>query len=520
MKLANKHKIEAKCFHGVQYKEECKIIYKETHEIPILCENKVRVIFAPSFKCTKHSQECRLYWWKTPQEKIILGPGDFIINLVRWWIGCPFLDDKKTHPGHERQYYNKRYAMSDGLVESLIYELVRNYGTCAKWCRARIHEYCKHLKQLLLRQDNDFSKKKLYNQLDITKMMEEIANYFDEKTIKGIVNEIAIGYFKECNEIFEKELFSHHWVGEYHVDASHQTQDNIIAKETGEKAISRISYSIKATESRVTCFMSFMLGHTILLENGNEYHKIIFGYQVPNCIAKNMKYIQYQPQHFYNHCQNDRATHNNVQNVRNITVEGIKKQLSILDPKRFNEQDVTYTNPYGVIFDFRRYAFILSQEIQHISHRLGNLGAFKWHHTDCGYFKKDMNIIIKNMRLQYDPVETPTILYTNLFDGPEIKGPYYTPYELIKKCNLLKDSRHDYSISRALRALWMRRGTKQSKHKAELDKYWKKKHLNLTLPANQQQQSIIITKDEIRKEFTFIIKHCAPHQIPAFFSVK
>ena len=220
-------------------------------------------------------------------------------------------------------------------------------------------------------------------------------------------------------------------------------------------------------------------------------------------VANNMRYINHEPPVFFNHAQNDRATHNNPDNIRNILICGIKKQLGM------NQDEYIYKNDHEIIFDFRKYEFVLSQEIQHIERRLDVAKAFKYGHVDSGYIRKDLNAIIKMIRMQFDPLKSPTILYTKQYQGPLItKQEYYPPYELIKYCPLLKDSKYDYYFTKAIRALWMRRGTKQEAFKRDLEKFLTKYYMNG------------ISRSQLRDELCFIIDHTPPHLLPAFFSVK
>ena len=185
---------------------------------------KLRILFTPVVKCHKHGVLCRLYAWRNDEERLYLNKskGDIILNKLRWWIPSRYSQIPKN--GLERKHFDKKYSMTDELLSNLAYEIIRNRKTATQWCKAKIHDYAEHAKQLWLNSNES------YNDLDLNAMMKEINAFFDVNVIKGIINELAIGYLKPSNQHWEKYLFENHWIGEIHVDASHQTQDNIIVK--------------------------------------------------------------------------------------------------------------------------------------------------------------------------------------------------------------------------------------------------------------------------------------------------
>ena len=293
----------------------------------------------------------------------------------------------------------------------------------------------------------------------------------------------------------DKLIYKDHWIAQFHIDASHQTQSNIIVK---DESTSRATYVLKATESRVTNHMGLHIGDTYLLENGAESHALIFGDQLSKIVADNMRYIESKPDYFFIHAQNDTATHNNPENVRNIFLEGLKKEL------KCDDDEIEWINDNHVKFRFDELQFILSQESMHLFHRLFQLRAFKYSHPDSGYMQKDMKAIIRNIRLQYHHIKSPVILYTQTNEHDA----YYTPYELIEKCKFLNKTDYDYVLSRFVRALWMLRGTKKKKYKHELNKF--------IFQTKYTQQ---LNVQEIRAELKFMIRHTPPYLLSAIFSV-
>ena len=244
--------------------------------------------------------------------------------------------------------------------------------------------------------------------------------------------------------------------------------------------------------------MGIHVGDTYLLENGSESHALIFGAQLSSIVADNMRYIKHQPPYFSVHAQNDTATHNNPENVRNIFLEGLKEELKCED------DEIEWINENNVKFRFDELHFTLSQESMHLHHRLFQLRAFKYSHPDSGYMQKDMKAIIRNMRLQYHHINSPIILNT----ATDSHDKYYTPYYLIQKCKFLKSTHYDYVLSRFVRALWMMRATKRKKYKQELNKYMYQKKFTQQL-----------TVDEIRTELRFMVIHTPPYLLSAIFSV-
>ena len=432
-----------------------------------------------------------LYGWKNDQEKLFLGQGDEILNKFRWWICIAY----GGTDGADRKYLRSRYCFSDLLMGNLIDEIVKHHKSPAEWCKAQVSKYVEYARQIWICGGEK------YHNLNKVTMAEEIATYFHVDTIKSIIAEIGIGYIKQCNEESDKLLYQDHWITEYHIDASHQTQSNIVyrPKSDGTSKKCNTTYVLKATESRVTNNMGLNIGDTYLLENGAESHGLIFGEQLSSIVSGNMNYIKHSPKiGFAIHAQNDTATHNNVENVRNIFLQGIQKQLSL------KPDQSQYTNMNGIQFKLNELKFMLSQESMHLYHRLMNLGAFKHGHPDTGYMRKDCKAFVRNIRLQYDIFESPFILYTVTTDHKK----YLTPYELIEYCSIFKNPQYDYVVSRAIRALWMRKGTRKENHRKELRSYMSKK------------KTFGLGVDVIRHELKYVIKHTPPYLLNSFFSVK
>ena len=245
--------------------------------------------------------------------------------------------------------------------------------------------------------------------------------------------------------------------------------------------------------------MSLLVGDTILLEGGREPNSLIYGYQGARIISNNMKQLRKQPKEFIIHAQNDTATHNNVKNIRNILIEGIKEDLGM------KSSDCRYKNDHGVIFDFRDFKFILSQESMHEYHRQNNINAFKRGHPDSGLMQKDLKAIIRNTRLRYDPIRSPFILHTANNDHKA----YYLPYEIYKKeeCSFLFCDRFFDVVSRAIRALLMLKRTKKRRLKSQLYRFWRKKYTKN------------LGRNKIRQALRYICEHTPPYLICAVLSV-
>ena len=364
-------------------------------------------------------------------------------------------------------------------------------------CDTKLELYAEHAR-LIWKENGE-----KWDNLNIETMVSEIKSFFQPKSIKNILDGLALGHFTVCNQEVEMELMKNMWIREIYMDASHQTQENVIVKHAND---SRMINVLKVTESRACINMGLNIGDIFLLESGKERHEIMYGKQAASIYANNMKYIYPNliPKELIIHTQSDRATHENANNIRGILVSGIKKILEI------SPDSPSWIRPLdGSEFRFDTIRYFHSQEVHHIPLRLQALGAFKRSHSDNGIVRKDIKVIINNIRLQYNPVESPPILYTAEFDGPKIIHEYWlTPYELFHQTKYIKDTKYFYTISRAVRALWMRRKTKKEKLKRELDKYW---HEDWTQG---------IGRAKLRQEFTWIIKHSVPHLIGAFFSVK
>ena len=214
-----------------------------------------------------------------------------------------------------------------------------------------------------------------------------------------------------------------------------------------EKGNSRLKYVIKASEAFATNHMSLNIGDIILLENSNEPHTLLYGYQAARIVANNMRCIKHQPKNFITHFQTDTATFNQVQNVGNHFIQGLKEQLGIPQSQEI------YKNDHDVVFDFRNLQFILSQESMHEFHRLKNENGFRRGYPDSGYMQKDLKSIIHNTRIKYDEIESPYILN----EATKKHCEYILPYEIYQhpKCKILFSDKYFPVVSRAIRALWM-----------------------------------------------------------------
>ena len=483
--------IQAACYYGRQRNEKCQHEYHGTNEIPILCHQKVRVLFTPITKCTIHNQINKLYAYKDDEERLTLGQNDRILNKMRWWI-CPAFSEKKSN---RRHYFASRYCITDTLLSDLIDHVIRLHGSPVEWCKTKRIHYAEWARQVWI------NKGERYKNLNKQEMEKEIKSYFGVDTIKKIVSEIGIGYIRKCNQQADELLYRDHWIEQYHLDGSHQTLNHICVTQKGNP--SKIKFVLKASQARITNHMSLQLGETCLLEKGREPISFMFGYQLPKIISNNMKLIKSQPKQFLIHAQNDTATHNNAENIRNILIEGIKEELNM------DQDTYMYQNPNGIQFDFREFKFILSQESMHEYHRQNNLKAFKIGHPDAGYMRKDLRSIIYNTRLSYDPVLSPYHLECspNLTNYP---FKYYAPYDIVKheQCSFLFRNENFYVVSRGIKALIMNKKTRKQPYKDELRKYLEKKYTNG------------LGRYKIRKALRYICKHTPPYLICAVISVK
>ena len=180
--LVNKDNvIQAKCKIGRDKSEKCCIEGYKTDEIPILCSEKVRVLFTPVIKCKKHDVICKLYAWRSEEEQLILGEGDEILNLFRWWICIPF----KETIGNERKYFRSRYCFSDLLLGNMVDAIVKQKMSPTAWCTLQIAKYAEYARQLWIMNGEK------YENLHKEVMMDEIKSFFDQDTIKPIITELG-----------------------------------------------------------------------------------------------------------------------------------------------------------------------------------------------------------------------------------------------------------------------------------------------------------------------------------------
>ena len=153
----------------------------ETHEIPILCSEKVRVLFFPVIKCVNHNAICRLYTWRKEEEKLTLGDGDVILNKFRWWIVVPF----KPEIGKQRGYFGKRYCFSDLLLGQMVDAIIKEKMAPKAWCKLQLCKYAEYARQLWI---NNGEK---YENLHKGEMIKEISAFFTPGVIKDIITELG-----------------------------------------------------------------------------------------------------------------------------------------------------------------------------------------------------------------------------------------------------------------------------------------------------------------------------------------
>ena len=176
-----KNFIQATCKIGRDTKTKCQMMAYQTDEIPILCSEKLRVLFAPVVKCKKHGLICKLYGWKSDEERLELGKGDEILNLFRWWICIP--SDGK--PGMQRKYFQSRYLFSDLLLGNMVDAIVKQKMSPTKWCESQLAKYAEYARQIWIMNGED------YENLHKEVMMDEITSFFHPDTIKGIITELG-----------------------------------------------------------------------------------------------------------------------------------------------------------------------------------------------------------------------------------------------------------------------------------------------------------------------------------------
>lgn len=133
------------------------------------------------------------------------------------------------------------------------------------------------------------------------------------------------------------------WQTDYHLDAFKLY--NIVQR------VNNKTYTINATESRVTQNQGLTIGPAILLEKGGEKHCNLYEKQIAYCVANNMKHLK-QPldmNKFFVHVNTDTMTRNNIYNIRRWILNGVHHYLHL------DRNEFIYENSNGVFFDLSKF---------------------------------------------------------------------------------------------------------------------------------------------------------------------
>ena len=105
----------------------------------------------------------------------------------------------------------------------------------------------------------------------------------------------------------------------------------------------------------------------------------------------------------------------------------------------------------------------MAQEGQHERIRLEKKGVFKRHCADCKHIQFHMQQIINNLRLKWDPTESPPLLNVSrqgIYGLITVSPKLYDPYKLMANSKLLKTKKLYHAFQRAIFALWQIKETK------------------------------------------------------------
>ena len=170
-----------------------------------------------------------------------------------------------------------------------------------------------------------------------------INDYLKEETLHKIDSQLCLGYIANCNRAVEILQWTTKWMTDYHLDAFKLY--NIVQR------VNNKTYTINATESRITQNQGLTIGPAILLAKGGEKHCNLYAKQIAYCVANNMKYLKQliHMNQFYVHVNTDTMTRNNVYNIRRWILNGVHHYLNL------DKQKYIYQNSNGVQFDLRKF---------------------------------------------------------------------------------------------------------------------------------------------------------------------
>ena len=210
---------------------------------------------------------------------------------------------------------------------------------------------------------------------------------------------------------------------------------------------------VDATEVRVMNKWMQLVGETVLLENGSERYYILFK-QMGKRVATNMKFCKWIEggwNWFYNYVSIDfdRATACKPDKIREILLFWIKYYLNLSNETEY------YINPHGILFKFKSFFIIVSQEIQHIYIRARKIKMWKFHHSDQSLIRLNWQTVVKGCTVRYDEFETPPVLIDEKEAELRNIEPKYHPYNLIdNKIELLQNREKCDAMCEIVQNIW------------------------------------------------------------------
>lgn len=240
------------------------------------------------------------------------------------------------------------------------------------------------------------------------------------------MKELTLGFIDKHNRDCDDEIMK-----EFQVDLYADAAVSTIKHKFGPNLIGQRKTKIEASDFHVNYGNHYCSPDPLLLEKAGESYGKTIGH-LAKIVANNMRkcnsikggWKNFTLHHYINI---DRGTTANPNHVRNCLLYFLKKELfpHLNDP----QSQTSYTNDFGLTFDFTKYFIYLGQELYHLVIRCTKAHIWNYHHSDCWFVIKAFQAVSKAYQEAYDIQVTPDVI-------SDKKG---LPYHVFDNCKPLND---------------------------------------------------------------------------------
>ena len=168
------------------------------------------------------------------------------------------------------------------------------------------------------------NEKKSFDDISSHELEKEITSYTSNKTMFAILNHIIYGYLipqlDEVDKIRYRKQIKY-----FALDAC----ESDIPHKLGPQKYNNKKVILNASTNRIIDDYGFQLGPAKFLEKSGESFKKIYGLQLAIVIADNMRYAQKHDGKIEINLSTDMGTEHNPNNIRNILLAGIKRNVEV-----------------------------------------------------------------------------------------------------------------------------------------------------------------------------------------------